>query len=107
MCYVPLLVMPGFISLLWKHICVFFFFLKQRGVAEGSVLGLGRTEGTCKGDGKAADLLAGGEPGEVGCPRSQDVWGCQFSQNFSKSSKDENRNYLTRQTSSGTLRRLG
>ena len=22
MCYVPLLVMPGFISLLWKHICV-------------------------------------------------------------------------------------
>ena len=36
------------------------------------MLGLGRTEGTCKGDGKAADLLAGGEPGEVGCPRSQD-----------------------------------
>ena len=59
-------------------VCVCVCVFNQRGAAEGSVLGLGRTEGTCKGDGKAADLLAGGEPGEVGCPRSKDVWGCQF-----------------------------
>ena len=72
MCYVPLLVMPGFISLPWKHICVFFF-LNQRGVAEGGVLELGRAEGTRKGDGKGAALLAGGKPGEVVCPRVKEV----------------------------------
>ena len=65
-------------STLETYLCVCVCVFNQRGVAEGSVLGLGRTEGTCKGDGKAADLLAGGEPGEVGCPRSKDVWGCQF-----------------------------
>ena len=87
------------------NIFVFFFFLNQRGVAEGGVLELGRAEGTRKGDGKGAALLAGGKPGEVVCPRVKEVWGCQFSRNFWKVSKDENRNNFTRHKS-GTLRRL-